>query len=113
MPRGRLWRHFLGLLSAVLQFALPLGVSYADARLAADGSGVRAHVESDRSSNCRTVHSPECGLCRFLANHSATTIAPTAVVDARGTSCVALPCAPEFARAAARELPQSRGPPNS
>ena len=113
MPRRRLWRHVFALLSAVLQVALPLGVTYADGRLAADGGRARAHAEADRSSSCRPVHSPECGLCRHLASHSAPPVAPAATVDADLDSSVALGSPAEGARAAVHELSRSRGPPTS
>jgi hypothetical protein len=113
MPRRHGWRYLIGLLSAVLQIALPLGVSYAEARVAADGGRAQAHVESGRSSNCQPVHSPECGLCRFMANHSATAITPATVVDARGTSRAAPPSAPAFPRVPAHELQGARGPPDA
>jgi hypothetical protein len=107
----RRWRHVLGLLSAVLQFALPIGVTYADARLGADSRRAQPHVESDRTSNCRPVHSPECGLCRFLANPSAAGIVAASVVDMQHGARAALPRALGFPRVAGRELPRSRGPP--
>ena len=102
----------LGLLSAVLQFTLPLGLAYADARLAAEGGRAQAHAESDRSSNCRPVHSPECGLCRFLTNHSATALGPATVIDTRGAARLVRPRAPAFPRLAACALPRPRGPPS-
>jgi hypothetical protein len=113
MLQGRRWRHVLGFLSAVLQFALPIGVAYADASLFSEGRRAQPHAESDRTSNCRPVHSPECGLCRFLANHSATGLVATSVVGVGDGARSALPRALGFPRATSRELARSRGPPEA
>ena len=110
MARRR-WRNVLGLLSAVLQLALPPVVAYADGRLAADGDSAQPHIEADRSSNCQPVHSPDCGLCRVLANHSASSIPTATWIDIARGSYSPFPRTADVTHVRARELPPSRAPP--
>lgn len=109
------WRRRLRTLAlswAVLQFALPMVVLFADARSTAAATVQdRSHVESAGETNCRPPHADECALCRFLSNYTAPGERAN-VVEAsvsRGSSTFATPtygCA-----VAARRLPQSRAPP--
>ena len=110
MARGR-WRNVLGLLSAVLQLVLPPAVAYADGQLAADGGRAQSHVESPRSSNCQPVHSPDCGICRVLANHSASPVPAAAWVHIGGGAYSAFPRTADVSHVSARALPTSRAPP--
>ena len=112
MP-GRGWRNALGFLSAVLQLALPPAVAYADGWLAADGDRAQPHIESDRSSNCQPVHSPDCGLCRVLANGAASPVPAASWVDIGRTAYRAFPHGNGATHTKARELPPSRGPPTA
>jgi hypothetical protein len=107
----RQWRNVLGLLSAVLQLALPGVVVYADGRLAADTDRARPHIESDRSTNCQPVHSPDCGLCRVLANHAATPVPATTWIDIACGAYSPFSRTADVTHVRARELPPSRAPP--
>jgi hypothetical protein len=56
----------------VLQFALPLGATLADARLAsASVQAPSAHVESSSTDKCAPSHTDECALCQFLSRAAA------------------------------------------
>jgi hypothetical protein len=107
----RPWRNVLGVLSAVLQLALPPAVAYADAWLVADGDRAQAHIESDRSSNCQPVHSPDCGLCRVLANHTASPVPAAAWLDIASGSYSPFPWTADVTHVGSRELPPARAPP--
>jgi hypothetical protein len=103
-----------GVLWAALQIALPLGASYADAKAAVAGAGAaRAHAESERSGACQRPHSPDCGVCRFLANHSATPAAPPAGPAPRNLSRDVTPVGPHQAPSVAVALARSRSPPQA
>jgi hypothetical protein len=57
---------------AVLQFALPLGATFADARLERKSARAPgAHVESTSTTSCRPSHSEDCALCQFLSRAAA------------------------------------------
>jgi hypothetical protein len=109
--RRRRWRNVLGLLSAVVQLALPPAVAYADGRLAADGDGAQPHIESDRSTRCQPVHSPDCGLCRVLANHAASPVPAATCTDNGRGSYSPFPRTADVTHVSACELPPSRAPP--
>jgi hypothetical protein len=111
MPRTQRWRLAYGLVWAVLQFALPLGVSYLDGRLASDAAPAQSHVEAEGSSTCPAVHSLECGLCRFLSAYSASPAKPLAAVEVREAADACLPTPPDFARAVTGQRLRTRAPP--
>jgi hypothetical protein len=97
---------------AVLQFALPLAVSYGDALDALRSVGqYRTHVEATTTATCRPVHPEECALCRFLTNSDAVAArADLPIVVAR--QCVAGPDARvTISRSASLGLPSPRAPP--
>jgi hypothetical protein len=97
--------------SAVLQFALPLGATFADAHLERESArAAGAHVESASTTSCRPAHSDDCALCQFLLRAAAPTesaplpeiaVAVRSAYDAHrrgrittGTTRVSLPRAP-------------------
>jgi hypothetical protein len=72
MLRTRHWLSTLSLLWAVLQFALPTGVSYLDAAAASRSSATPAlaHVEDGPGQSCQPPHSAECAVCRYLSTYA-------------------------------------------
>jgi hypothetical protein len=57
---------------AVLQFALPAGVTLADARLERESAlAPGTHIESTSDISCRPSHPDECVLCQFLSRAEA------------------------------------------
>ena len=57
---------------AVLQFALPAGAAYADARLERESATAQGpHVEPRSDASCRPPHSAECALCQLVSRASA------------------------------------------
>jgi hypothetical protein len=115
MRRNGFFRGW-AVLWAVLQFALPAGVTLADARLEHESTlAPIAHVESTSDSTCRPSHPDECALCQFLsraappAEHAALPEILVSVGDAfaalgtahatHGVSRVSLPRAPPLSLA--------------
>ena len=67
MRRNGFFRGW-AVLWAVLQFALPAGVTLADARLERESALTPvAHIESTSDATCRPSHPDECALCQFLS----------------------------------------------
>jgi hypothetical protein len=97
MRRNVVFRGW-AVLWAVLQFALPVGATLADAELA--GASVEApasHVESSTSDACAPSHPDECALCQFLSR-----AAPPASAVALPTIVGALePSTPSLVQSAA------------
>jgi hypothetical protein len=111
MRRPALFRA-CAILWAVLQFALPAGATYADARLERDGrDATQAHVESSSGDSCRAPHADDCAICQVVSRSG---VAPHSV-DLPDIAVVVHPSAPgtasgEATRACARaSLP--RAPP--
>ena len=106
------WR-VMGLLWAVLQFALPGVALVADARFErASLAAVGSHVESGTSEDCPPVHRDECAPCQVLSRfaHPAGAAELPAIAEVVRPSAAA-PVEPQAARAAAAaSLP--RAPPS-
>jgi hypothetical protein len=87
MRRSGVFRVW-AILWAVLQFALPLGATYADAQIERESARAPgAHVESTSTTSCRPSHSNDCALCQFLsrvAPPSQGSSLPEIVVVVRG-----------------------------
>jgi hypothetical protein len=109
------WRRrvrALALSWAVLQFALPMAVLFADASTALGSVGrARSHVESSGETNCRAPHTDECALCRFLSNTIATAARADVVLPATLESAGTFDAPVRACTPASRLLPQSRAPP--
>jgi hypothetical protein len=75
MRRPRVFRIW-ALIWAVLQVALPIGASLADARLEQESGQARAHVESSTRSTCHAVHSDNCALCQVVGQAASTADSP-------------------------------------
>jgi hypothetical protein len=85
MRRRRVFRGW-AVVWAVLQFALPAGVTIGDARLERDSVGAAAHVETASGAACRPAHRADCALCQFVSHCDATAndpVAPTIVAARR------------------------------
>ena len=99
------------LLWAVLQIALPVIASVADARASTMSATARAHAEDTSRRSCVPVHGVDCALCQYLSGctappgHSATSLAFTLghTIDVGGIGTLR---AMEL-----RGLPVPRGPP--
>jgi hypothetical protein len=59
--------RFLTVLCAFVQLALPGTLGVLDAMSARDGRGSVAHIEDTSSKQCRTPHSDDCAVCRYLS----------------------------------------------
>ena len=60
--------RILAILWAALQFASPGASAIADGMLAAaNAAGPTTHVEATTSATCPVVHSPDCGVCRYVS----------------------------------------------
>ena len=99
---------------AALQFVLPVGLAYADARLELVSSQEpRAHVESKSTSACAAVHSADCALCQQL-NRLASPAARAACPGAEAAEHPTHPtrfALPAFASVAGEH--PARGPPKA
>lgn len=105
MRRRSPFVRFLALFWAALQLASPGVSAIADGKLAAENaSGPATHVEATTTSACPVVHSPDCGVCRYLSGaacleqHSAlgfrivaSTAEPTVTAGPRIGNALALP----------------------
>jgi hypothetical protein len=111
--RTRRRLSILALLWAVVQVALPTGLTLLDAALVSGRSSSVAapHVEDRSSEGCPPTHSSECILCRYLAN--ATGVCPdVAPMDWPQVAAVApLGQRVHVGGFALHELPLSRAPP--
>ena len=110
MRRNGVFRGW-AILWAVLQFALPLGATFADARLERESARAPgAHIEETSNASCRPSHSDDCALCQFLSRAAAPsqgttlpeiTVSVRSAYDAKRAECathgvarVSLPRAP-------------------
>jgi hypothetical protein len=110
MHRNAVFRGW-AVLWAVLQFALPFVVTFADARLERESARAPgAHIEEQASATCRPSHPDECALCQFLSRAAtpspsaelphiaeqlrASAESPMHVAATHTRTCVALPRAP-------------------
>jgi hypothetical protein len=99
------------LLWAVLQIALPVVASVADAGASTTGASARAHAEDTSRRSCVPVHGVDCVLCQYLsgcaaplahsASNAALALAPTIPVGTLDT----------LRAIELRGLPVPRGPP--
>jgi hypothetical protein len=67
----------LALLWAALQLVSPGASAIADGKLASQSaSAPSTHVEATTTTACPVVHSPDCGVCRYLSTSASTPAAP-------------------------------------
>lgn len=101
----------LALVWAMLQLLSPGVSAIADGRLAQESANAPiVHVEATGSEGCAAVHSPDCGVCRYLSTGGeAARVSPPAL-------CAAHDFVPVAARLASgsftlTSLPHGRAPP--
>ncbi|MGH7677348.1 MAG: hypothetical protein ACRENU_02700 [Gemmatimonadaceae bacterium] len=101
----------LAILWAALQFASPGASAIADGMLAAaNAAGPTTHVEATTTASCPVVHSPDCGVCRYLSG-PADMNGPSAF-DARPSAEARAPRAEGSLHSIAlAALPHGRAPP--
>lgn len=110
MTRRR-WARLLALVWATLQLASPGVSAAADAFVASEAaSAPQSHVEAPDNTSCPEVHSPDCGVCRYLSTGmepvpGGALIPAAHRVVAPAASRVALESAPGVS------LPHGRAPP--
>lgn len=104
--------RFLTLLWASLQLAAPALSSIADGQLSRDNaSKPLTHIEATSSDSCPVMHSPDCGLCRYLSISGAND-ASAPRFDWRQSAANALAgTASDTAGSIAIALPHGRAPP--
>ena len=103
--------RFFTLAWASLQLAAPALTSIADGRLASDSAGAKNHIEASSTERCPQVHSPDCGLCRYVTMSTVDDAAAPALNWATDVA-VALPRTDsQHASSATVALPFSRAPP--
>ena len=105
------WARVFALVWAIVQVLSPGASAIADGMLARENaSAPLVHVEATGSATCPEVHSPECGVCRYLSTGSELPAAAPALPAARRV----VPAASERVAGTAagdRFLPQGRAPP--
>ncbi|MEX2179375.1 MAG: hypothetical protein WD801_11730 [Gemmatimonadaceae bacterium] len=100
----------LALLWAALQLASPGLSALADGQLSAQELSPRAHVEATSSATCPVVHSPDCGMCRYLSQGAhIRAVAP--LVAHAADACTGLLVERNIACNPATALPRDRAPP--
>ena len=105
------WARILALVWAMVQVLSPGASAIADGMLArANASLPLVHVEASGSATCPEVHSPDCGVCRYLSTGSEMPGAASVLPAARR---VVVAASQRVAAAAAvgQLLPQGRAPP--
>jgi hypothetical protein len=100
---------------AVLQFALPMAATFADARLERESSTAQgSHAESRSDASCRPVHPAECALCQVVSRTSTPSVqndSCPAIVSVIEQAVIAE--RPSRALAGWTRLAQARAPPLS
>ncbi len=103
--------RFVTLAWASLQLAAPAMAGIADGLAAfEDASAPRTHVEATTTEGCPVVHSPDCGLCRYLTTSAAQGASP-AGGWAASTTGELVETATLGATCASVALPFGRAPP--
>ena len=66
-----MWLRGLAIVWAVLQFALPTAVAYADAAVERESRAQVAHVEATSATTCRPLHPSDCAYCQAMSHDAA------------------------------------------
>lgn len=102
--------RFFALVWAVLQLASPGMSAVADGLATEAGANPAAHVEATTGKGCPVVHSPDCGMCRYLSQGAR--LQPVARIVLPQRASIAEPQVARFRpRHAATILPDGRAPP--
>lgn len=97
---------------ASLQVAAPALTSLADGSASLkDASAPKTHVEATSSESCPVVHSPDCGLCRYLTTSAASDASAPAFDWTVGSAHELAQTAMLGASGAGVALPFGRAPP--
>lgn len=101
----------LALVWAMLQLLSPGASAIADGSLAKEAADApMVHVEATGSEGCPEVHSPDCGVCRYLSTGGEpTSMSPVALCETHDVAPVAARVA--FGSSALTSLPHGRAPP--
>jgi hypothetical protein len=109
--RSPLFR-FVTLAWASLQLAAPAMAGIADATAALENaSAPLTHVEATSSESCPVVHSPDCGLCRYLSTTPSQAAAGTAFDWTVGAAAKLIRTSSLSTASACVALPFGRAPP--
>lgn len=104
--------RFFTIAWASLQVAAPAVTSIADGwSTLTSASAPRTHVEATSDESCPVVHSPDCGLCRYLTTSAADDAATPAFDWAVGSASELGETASHFTAGASIALPFGRAPP--
>lgn len=105
------WARILALVWAMVQVLSPGASAIADGMLARENAAAPlAHVEATGSATCPEVHSPDCGVCRYLSTGGEMPAAAAPLPVARRVVAAASQRG-LGAAAGARFLPLGRAPP--
>lgn len=112
MKRRTTLVRFLALVWATLQVASPALASIADGMLARESAtSPSTHVEATTSASCPVVHSPDCGVCRYLSAAGSNDAGAPALGWEGASQCGIISSATTIALSAAVVLPHGRAPP--
>ena len=105
------WARRLALVWAMVQLLTPGVSAIADGMLARENAAAPlVHVEAAGSANCPEVHSPDCGVCRYLSTGSEMTPGASSLPVAR-EALATISARVASAASGDRLLPQGRAPP--
>jgi hypothetical protein len=109
---GRGWRaRYFAFVWAAVQVLSPAASALADGLIARDNaSAPQIHVEAPGSKSCPEVHSPDCGVCRYLSTGGDVPQAPALVPVTRAVESPAADRIAQYVTASAT-LPHGRAPP--
>ena len=112
MTRRSPFVRLLTLAWATLQLAAPALSSIADGRLELDNaSRPNTHVEATTGLTCPMVHSPDCGVCRYLSTNGAADSSSPSFDWRLSASSRLTGTASDEASSVAIALPHGRAPP--
>lgn len=111
MSRRGTWARGIALIWATLQLVSPGVSAIADGTLALESaSAPLVHVEATGSASCPEVHSPDCGVCRYLSTGGQVATASGLALRA-GRDQSALVFRVAAVPSATAALPHGRAPP--
>jgi hypothetical protein len=112
MKRRSLLVRLVTLAWASLQLAAPAMAGIADASAALEAASTPlTHVEATTGESCPFVHSPDCGLCRYLSTSPSHGSSTPAFDWAIGAAAALTQTASPGAMSASLALPFGRAPP--
>lgn len=113
MTRRSPFVRFFTLAWASLQLAAPALSSIADGRLELNNaSRPTTHVEATTGESCPVVHSPDCGVCRYLSTSGADDSAAPRFDWRQTASSALIGTSLDAPGSVAIALPHGRAPPH-